>query len=124
MLIFNKGQAVYPLWWPSLTTDLQTEQKQCSVLLCRVPGVYEQTKLACMTFCYKGYSVVLGLLATDKYKCDNLTERSFNCHSCKISSKIKKAVCTGIYSKRFTSGIYQNCQRNCKIKFQDFPGLL
>jgi len=23
------GQAVYPLWWPSLTKDMQTEQLRC-----------------------------------------------------------------------------------------------
>jgi len=26
MLISLWGQAVYPLWWPSLTKDMQTEQ--------------------------------------------------------------------------------------------------
>ena len=31
---FSLGQTVYPLWWPSLTKDLQTvPQKECSALV-------------------------------------------------------------------------------------------
>jgi len=29
MLFPILGQAVYPLWWPSLTKDMQTEQLLC-----------------------------------------------------------------------------------------------
>ena len=32
-LISHWGQAVYPLWWPSLTKDLQAEPKKCSALV-------------------------------------------------------------------------------------------
>ena len=31
--IFHWSQAVYPLWWPSLTKDLQTELKKVAALL-------------------------------------------------------------------------------------------
>ena len=45
-LISHCGQAVHPLWWSSLTKDLQTEPKKwCSALVWfdrqRVPGLYE-----------------------------------------------------------------------------------
>ena len=47
-LIFHWSQAVYPIWWPSLTKDLQTKPKKgCSALLWldrrRVPGSYQRT---------------------------------------------------------------------------------
>jgi len=29
MLFPSWGQAVYPLWWPSMTKDMQTEQLLC-----------------------------------------------------------------------------------------------
>ena len=45
-LISHWDQAVYPLWLPSQTKDLQTEPKKCSALVlldrCRVPGSYER----------------------------------------------------------------------------------
>ena len=44
--IFDWGQAVYPLWCPSWTKDLQTEPR-CSALVwldrCRVPGSQART---------------------------------------------------------------------------------
>ena len=38
--IFHWCQAIYSLWWSSLTRDLQTEKKECTALawLGRVPG--------------------------------------------------------------------------------------
>ena len=45
--IFYWGRALYPLWWTSLTKDLQTEPKKCSALVwldrLRMPGSYERT---------------------------------------------------------------------------------
>ena len=40
-LIFHCGQALFPLWWPSLTKDLQTEHEK---VLC--VGVVRQTQSA------------------------------------------------------------------------------
>ena len=46
--VFHWDQAVYSLWWPSLTKNLQTKAKKCPALVWldrrKVPGSYERTK--------------------------------------------------------------------------------
>ena len=43
-LIFHWGKAVYPLWWPIVTKDLQTEPKKDALRWCgaECPGPYER----------------------------------------------------------------------------------